>query len=293
VPLASIPDPGQAAWHLGPLSLRAYTLCVIVGILVAIAVAARRYRDPGVILDVAAWAVPFGLLGAAAHAALDKLKHDFTAHPHLWHAATTAVAAIGVPGAIVLGAVGAWIACRRAKIPFAPVAGAAAPAVAFGLAVGGMAHWWAQDFYGRPATWWLAERVTPEHRVSGFENYATFQPAFLYQSIWDVIVGVVTIWAARRFALTGERTFLFAAAIYAAGSLWVESIRVGPMPRIFGMPYGAWGDLTVLAVAAAALYLSRGSRGPRGSQPHPRFNPPRHEPRVPLAGDSPGDVISL
>jgi prolipoprotein diacylglyceryltransferase len=175
------------------------------------------------------------------------------------------------------------------------VAGAAAPAVAFGLAVGGLAHWWAQDFYGRPATWWLAERVTPEHRVSGFENYPTFQPAFLYQSIWDVIVGVATIWAARRFALTGERTFMFAAAAYAAGSLWVESIRVGPLPRIFGMPYGAWGDLTVFAMAAVAFYLTR----PRLKGGPPRRSPAFREPKVPetprppLAGDSPGDVISL
>ena len=69
-PLASIGSPNPAAWRLGPLPVRAYALCVTAGILVALVVAGRRYRrgggQRGVMLDVAAWAVPFGLIGAAA-----------------------------------------------------------------------------------------------------------------------------------------------------------------------------------------------------------------------------------
>lgn len=274
VPLASIPDPGRVSW--GPL--HAYTLCVIAGILIAILVTVRRYRAqggrPGVIFDVAAWAIPFGLLGAGAHALLEAIRHDFTGHPDAWRIATESVAAIGVPGAVALGSLGAWIACKRAGVPLGPVAGAAAPGVAFGLAVGGLAHWWGQDFYGRPATFWLAERIEPTHRVAGFENYPTFQPAFLWQSLWDLAVGLGTIWAARRFALSGERVFLLAAAAYAAGGLWVESIRIGPLPRMLGMPYGAWGDVVVFVVAVAVFYWTR-PRKPR-----------------PLARQSPGHVIS-
>ena len=199
--LASIPSPSPAAWRLGPLSVRAYALCVAVGILVAVVVASRRYRRSGggrgVILDVAAWAVPFGLIGAALHALLIATRHDFTREHGVWHAVTAGVAAIGVPGAVVLGAAGAWIACRRSSLRLGPVAGAAAPALMFGLAVGGLGNWWAQQFYGPPSTWWWAVPISPTHRAPGYENYATFQPAFLYQSLWDVAVGLGVIWAAR------------------------------------------------------------------------------------------------
>lgn len=282
MPLASIPVPGRTAWQFGPLTVRAYALCVIAGIAVGLLVTARRYSRsggrPAFILDVAAWAVPFGLIGAFAHAVLEQTRHDFVHEPDVWHAATTAVAAIGVPGAIGLGVLGAWIACRRAAVPLSPVAQAAAPGVAFGLAVGVLAHWWAQDFYGRPATWWLAERIGPPHRVAGFVGSPTFQPAFLYQSLWDVAVGVAAIWAARRFALTGERVFMLAAALYAAGGLWVESLRIGPQPRVLGMPYAAWGDVVVFVLAVAGLYLTR-------SRPQPPY-------RLPVADDSPSNVIS-
>jgi len=292
MPLASIPSPAHAAWHLGPLPVRAYALCVIAGILVAIGVASRRYQrsggqektaGPGVILDVAAWAVPFGLAGALAHAILLDNRHAFGDEYRLWHAVTAGIAAIGVPGAVALGALGAWIACRRAGVALGPVAGAVAPALAFGLAVGGLGNWWAQQFYGPPSTWWWAVRIAPTHRVPGYENYATFQPAFLYQSLWEVALGFAVIWAARRFALSGERTFMLCAAGYAAGGIWVETLRAGPLPYVLGVRYGALGDIAVFVLAAAGMYLTRPGRRPPARKPAKRA----------VVEDSSGDVMSV
>jgi prolipoprotein diacylglyceryltransferase len=296
--LASIPSPTSAAWRLGPLSVRAYALCIIAGIAVALVVASRRYRRSagngqagsrqgrGVILDVAAWAVPFALIGAAAHALLVATRHDFTHAHRLWHVATLGVAAIGVPGAVALGAAGAWIACRRAGVPLGPVAGAAAPAVMFGLAIGGLGNWWTQQFYGPPSTWWWAVQISPTHRVPGYENYGSFQPAFGYQSLWDVAVGLAVIWAARRFALSGERTFMLCAACYAVGTFWVESVRTGPLPQVLGIRYGALGDVTVFVLAVVGLYLTRLGRIP------PARTYVKAGPNA-LVDDSPGDVMSV
>jgi phosphatidylglycerol---prolipoprotein diacylglyceryl transferase len=287
MPLASIPSPAHAAWHLGPLPVRAYALCVIAGILVAIGVASRRYQrsggKSGVILDVAAWAVPFGLAGALAHAILLDNRHAFGDEYRLWDAVTAGVGAIGVPGAVALGALGAWIACRRAGAALGPVAGAVAPALAFGLAVGGLGDWWAQQFYGPPSTWWWAVRIAPTHRVPGYENYATFQPAFLYQSLWEVALGFAVIWAARRFALSGERTFMLCAAGYAAGGIWAETLRVGPLPYVLGVRYGALGDIAVFVLAAAGMYLTRPGRRPPARKPAKRA----------VVEDSSGDVMSV
>ena len=304
MPLASIPSPARASWRLGPLPIHAYALCVIAGIIVAIVVASRRYRPPttnrkGLILDVAAWAVPFGLAGAVVHAVLLDGKHDFTAIGGLWHAATVGVALLGVPGAIALGTAGAWIACRRATpggrpphtppeghgVKLGPVAGAAAPAVAFGLALASLGSWWTQQFYGQPSSWWWAVRISPTRRAPGYENYATFQPLFLYQALWDVAVGFAVIWAARRFTLSGERTFLLAAAAVAAGSFWDQVARIGPLTRVLGLRYGAVEYAAVFVVAVAALYLTRPRPGP-APRLHPRSD------SVSFVDDSPGDVMS-
>ena len=290
MPLASIPSPARASWRLGPLPIHAYALCVIAGIIVAIAVASRRYRPlttnrKGLILDVAAWAVPFGLAGAVVHAVLLDGKHDFTAIGGLWHAATVGIALLGIPGAIALGAAGAWIACRRAGVRLGPVAGAAAPAVAFGLALASLGSWWTQQFYGQPSSWWWAVQISPTRRAPGYENYATFQPLFLYQALWDVAVGFAVIWAARRFTLSGERTFLLAAAAVAAGSFWDQVARIGPLTRALGFRYGALEYGAVFVVAVVALYLTRPKRRP-APRPHPRSGP------VSFVDDSSGDVMS-
>ena len=287
MPLASIPSPGHVAWHLGPLTVRAYALCVIAGMIVAVTVASRGYRHsggrPGVILDVAAWAIPFGLAGALVHTILLDGRHAFGDEYRLWQAATAGVAAIGVPGAVALGAAGAWIACRRSGVALGPVAGAVAPALAFGLAAAGLGNWWAQRFYGPPSAWWWAVRISPEHRVPGYENYAMFPPAFLYQSVWEVARGFAVIWAARRFALSGERAFMLCAAGYAAGGFWAESLRVGPLPHALGMRYGALGDIVVFVLAVAGMYVTRRGRRPPARGPVKRA----------VAEGSPGDVMSV
>ena len=165
------------------------------------------------------------------------------------------------------------------------MAGAAAPAVMFGLAIGGLSNWWTQQFYGPPSTWWWAVQISPAHRAPGYESYGTFQPAFLYQSLWDVAVGLAVIWAARRFRLSGERTFMLCAACYAVGSFWVESVRVGPLPQVLGVRYGALGDVAVFLLAVAGLYLTR----PRPISPARTSAKPA--PKA-LVDDSPGDVMS-
>ncbi len=164
-----------------------------------------------------------------------------------------------------------------------PVAGAAAPAIAFGLAIGGLGNWWAEQFYGRPSAWWWAVQISPEHRVPGYENYATFQPAFLYQSLWDIALGFAVIWAARRFALSGERTLMLCTAGYAAGGFAVESVRIGALPQVLGIRYGELGDIAVFLLAVAGMYLFR----PR------RKTPARAQVKRALVEDSSDDVMSL
>ena len=42
VNLAYIPSPPQGVWHLGPIPIRAYALCIIAGIIAALVIAAAN-----------------------------------------------------------------------------------------------------------------------------------------------------------------------------------------------------------------------------------------------------------
>jgi prolipoprotein diacylglyceryltransferase len=258
MPLAYIPSPPRSVWHLGPASVRAQALCVLAGILLALWIADRRYRaaggQRGVIADVAAWAIPAGLIPAAAGALLAQ------AHGGGWQAVRTWDAILGFPGAVAFGTLAAWFACRRRdpRIRLGPVAGAAAPAIAFGAALATAGNWFAQQGYGHPSSLWWAVAISPAHRPSGYENFATFQPVFVYQAVWSVLTGAIVAWAARRFALPGERVFALWAAAYAAGGFALFWLGIGHLPVVLGLRAGELGDAVVLV--GATVYLARTRR---------------------------------
>ena len=125
--LASIPSPSTAVWHLGPFPVRAYALCIVVGIIAAAYIAERRMRDRGApqyaILDVAIWAVPFGIVGARIYNVITSYQVYFgkggtgaLSTLYIWQGG------LGIWGAVAGGALGAWIGCRRLRIPLTFVA---------------------------------------------------------------------------------------------------------------------------------------------------------------------------
>ena len=121
--------------------------------------------------------------------------------------------------------------------------------------------------YGRPADVAWALEIAPEHRVAGYENFATFQPAFLYESIWDVLAGVLVILAARMFLLAGDRSFAVYAGLQATGMLCTGMLRIGYAQRLFGLPADQVLMIVILAVAIGYLYLTRSAKGPDVVEP--------------------------
>jgi prolipoprotein diacylglyceryl transferase len=265
MPVAFLPSPSRAVWYLGPVPFRAYALCVVAGIAVGLWVANRRYLRiggrTGLILDAAALAVPLGLIGARVYGVVTDYQmyfgrgQDWTNVFRIWDGA------LGFPGAIAGGALGAWIACRREGAALAPVAGAVAPGLAFAQAIGRWGNWFNQQLYGRPSSLPWAVEISPVHRIAGYENFATFQPTFLYESLWDAAVGVAVIFAARRL-LSGDRVFAVYCGLYAVGRFWTESLRIDRSPHLFGLRVDQVVMIVVVLGAATYLYLTRHERGP-------------------------------
>jgi prolipoprotein diacylglyceryltransferase len=264
MPLAFLPSPARGLWHLGPVPLRAQELAIASGIIIAIVIAEFLYRHAGgprgVITDVAAWAVPAGLIPAAIGA----LTAQARTQP--WQGVHSVDAIVGFPGAVALGTLAAWLGCRRLRPPapadrrvtFAPVLAAAAPAIAFGAAVAQLGAWFTQQGFGHPSSLPWAVEISPVHRLPGYENFATFTPIFLYQAIWYVTAGIAVLVVARRLRLSGDRVFALGAAAYAAAGFGLFWLGIGHLPIIFGLRAGELGDAAVLV--GSAVYLARTRR---------------------------------
>jgi prolipoprotein diacylglyceryl transferase len=287
VNLAFIPSPGQGVWHLGPLPIRAYALCIITGVVVAILIGEKRWvargGKPGQVGDIAVWAVPFGLVGGRLYHVITDNQLYFGAGRDPVHALYVWQGGLGIWGAIALGAVGAWIGCRRHGMKFPPLADALAPGVVVAQAIGRWGNWFNQELFGRPTTLPWGLEIDSAHRPPGYEQYATFHPTYLYEFVWDLGVAGLLIWADRRFRLGHGRVFALYVMAYTAGRGWIEALRIDPVQEnnVFGLRLNVWTSL-VLFLLSTAYFLWSSKRHPGREESVLREVP------VEGSGDEPG-----
>ena len=259
----SLPSPDQGVWYLGPLPLRAYALLIVLGIVVAVWWGNRRYvargGEPGLVTDIAIWAVPFGIVGG-------RLYHVITDHQLYFGPGGSGLVGalriwdggLGIWGAVTLGAVGAWIGARRHGVLLPPIGDAIAPGIAVAQAIGRWGNWFNQELFGAPTDLPWGLEIDVANRPVGYEAYATFHPTFLYESLWLVGMAIVLVWADRRFQLGHGRVFALYVLLYTAGRVWIEALRIDEANTILGLRLNVWTSL--LVGVGALVYLIVSSR---------------------------------
>jgi prolipoprotein diacylglyceryl transferase len=305
LPLAYLPSPDRGVWMIGPVPLRAYALCIIAGIVVAVLWGEKRFvargGEPGVVTDVAVFAVPFGLVGGRLYHVLTDWETYFGpgGNPvdalRIWHGG------LGIWGAVALGAVGAWIGCRRRDVPLPVFADAVAPGIVTAQAIGRLGNWFNQELYGGPTTlpWGLEiyRRVDPGTGITDplagvavdHTPIAVVQPTFLYELLWNLVVAGIVVLADRRFRLGHGRAFAVYVAGYTLGRFFIELLRTDPATRVFG-------DIRINVVVAAVVFLGAVTylvvvRKPREEPPFTRKGADAVDPTDDAADDAPDDAF--
>ncbi|KAA5831207.1 prolipoprotein diacylglyceryl transferase [Saccharopolyspora hirsuta] len=274
--LANIPSPPQGVWYIGPVPLRAYALCIIAGIIAAVWIGSRRWvargGTEGTVIDIAVFAVPFGLVGGRLyHVATDWHKY-FGPDRNPLDALKIWEGGLGIWGAVALGAVGAWIGCRRRGVPLAAFADAVAPGIILAQAIGRLGNWFNQELYGAETTvpWGLEiyRRVDPatglNDPIGGVAVDSTpmfvVHPTFLYELLWNLLVFALVLWADRKFRMGHGRVFALYVAGYTLGRLWIEMMRTDDATLLFGIRINIFTSLIVFAGAVLYLVIVRGGR---------------------------------
>lgn len=264
--LAYLPSPSQGVWHLGPIPIRAYALCILTGIFTAVWLTGRRWEARGGrrddIADIAIWAVPFGILGGRLYHVITDPELYFAAGRQPVHALYIWDGGLGIPGAVALGAVGAWLGCRRRGITLSDFADAAAPGLVLAQAIGRWGNYFNQELYGGPTHLPWALRIDPAHRPADMPTLGLYHPTFLYESLWDLGVMALLLWLDARHHRRLRRGRLFACYVlaYTAGRAWIEALRIDHANHFLGLRLNDYVSLVLFTGALVYLVVSRRPR---------------------------------
>ena len=271
--VASIPSPSISYFDIGPLRIHIYALCIITGIIVAVlwtnARLTKRGAEPWVVIDIALLAVPLAIIAARIYHVLTHWSFYFGEGANPLSALYIWEGGIAIYGALIGGAVGAWLGCRWTGIRFWTFADALAPGLLLAQAIGRFGNWFNQELYGLPTDvpWGLEIDYPNPAWPIGLPEGTLFHPTFLYEVLWNALGVLVIVWVGRRFRLQWGRLFAVYLIWYSAGRIVWESIRIDPSDIFLGLRTNVWAAILGVVIGLAIFFVQK--RRHLGLEPSP------------------------
>jgi len=261
--IAGIPSPDLSYFQLGPITIHIYALCIMAGIVVATFLTnhrlTRRGAEPWVVVDIALLAVPLAIVGARVFHVLTHPNFYFGPDKDIWAVFRIWEGGIAIFGALLGGAVGAWLGCRWTGIRFWTFADALAPGLLLAQALGRFGNWFNQELFGLPTDlpWGLEIDYPNPAWPAGLPEGTLFHPTFLYEVIWNTLGVLVLLWVGKRFVLQWGRLFGLYLVWYSAGRIVWESIRIDPSEVFLGLRTNVWAAILGVVVGLVILVVQK------------------------------------
>ena len=257
-----IPSPTVSAVHFGFLTIHFYALAILLGIIAAISIGRFRYErvggDPEEITDIAIWAIPAGIVGGRAYHVLTSPDAYFGAQGKPLDALKIWQGGMGIWGAVALGTAVSYIAFKSKprSLTFPHFLDALAPGLLLAQAIGRWGNWFNIELFGKPSTFPWALQVPIASRPHGYENFSTFHPTFLYESLWCLFGALIILSLPKARQMQPGKIFLGYAAFYCLGRLGIESLRIDPAHTIGGLRLNIWVSLIGIGTFSYLFFKS-------------------------------------
>jgi len=271
-------------FQIGPLTIRYYALIILTGALLGAWLssveAKRRGKDGNLVWDILPWLLVGGIIGArlwhvftpsASNAAMGLTTKYYLTHPlqilMIWNGG------LGIPGAVIGGALALLIYCRATKQKFLEWADIIAPGLLIGQAVGRWSNFINQELYGSPSNLPWAITISPAYRLPGFETVSKYHPLFLYESLLNLVAAGILLLIGRKYKekLYKGDIFLLYLVLYPTIRFGLEFLRLDPSPVAgFNINQTIMG---IVALVSAALLIVRHT-----------IHPPKYAQEVELEG---------
>lgn len=257
-------SPGVILFQLGPITVRFYAVAIVLGFFVALTLSMRRAKqwelDTEELFNTGYWGFAGGIVGARLYYVALNLK-AFLAQPWLIPAIWTG--GMSIHGGILGGILAGFIYCKIRKIPFLNFADVLISTLPLAQAIGRWGNFFNSEAFGKPVSgdFPLKLFIPQERRPWEFKDQMYFQPTFLYESIFDLLLFFILYYGlAERFRkFPGVLACLYIAG-YSIGRLIIEPMRTDSL-LAFGIPAAILTSsvLLIFSLALSALLFKVGS----------------------------------
>ena len=242
---------------IGPFQVHWYGIIIAAAVLIAMLVVTREAMRRGENAEHGWSMLLFVLVAGIVGARLYHVIHEWGFYsqepaliPQVWRGG------LGIPGAIIGGAIAIWAYCRVNRLSALRWLDIAAPAMLLAQAIGRLGNFVNQELYGPPTDLPWGIPIARENQIlyPDAPPDARFHPLFAYEGLLNLLGMIVLLYVARRFAsrlYDGDIVLLYF-VWYGAVRTALEWFRtdnwyIGPLPA------AVW--LGVLAVVLAGGFL--------------------------------------
>lgn len=258
-------------WFALNISINAYALFILLGIVFAVLIVNHRLTsrgaEPWIVVDIALWAVPLGILGGRLFHVVTHPSDYFFPGADLLRVFYIWEGGLAIFGALLGGALGAWIGTRMTGIRFWSFADALAPGLLIAQASGRLGNYFNQELFGAPTDLPWGLEIDPGNPAIpvGLPTDTLFHPTFAYEALWNLLGALVIIAATRKLGLQWGKAFGLYLIWYGVGRFTLEFLRLDVAEVIFGLRANQWAAIAAV-VLGLVIILAQRVRHP-GSEP--------------------------
>jgi prolipoprotein diacylglyceryl transferase len=240
---AYISSPSSNGFHVFGLFFHAYGIAYVFAVMAAILVGRVRWKaaggDPDLPAEVALYGFPAGLVGGRIYFLITTPSQ---VSDHWWGPFAIWQGGLGIWGGIAGGVAGGLYLLRK-RLAWPDVLrfmDATAPGLLVAQSIGRIGNYFNQELFGKPSTLPWALKIDPSHRPAHYTQYATFQPTFLYEIIWNLSLAVFLVWLGRHRKIKAPGLFALYVTGYSAFRIIEENLRIDYSVHIVGMRLNFW-----------------------------------------------------
>lgn len=210
----------QIAIKIFGINIYWYAICIVLGIVVALVLCGRSKENFNVkfdfIIECILFAIVFGVIGARLYYVLFNLDYYLQNPIKILHIRDGGLA---IYGGLIAGFVIILIKCRKRKVDILDFLDYFAPFVALAQSIGRWGNFFNQEAYGTETTNFLRMGITVEN------GYKEVHPAFLYESIFTLIIFVILRKLQKNRKFKGQICYSYL-VLYSGIRMIIESVRI-------------------------------------------------------------------